>query len=58
MSEDREFSKRREIVMDRYERSNIGEEIVRLKRNIDRGIGDGDDSSRHCEAFLSKYKEV
>ena len=42
--------------MDKYEKSNIGEEIVRLKRNIDRGMGS--DSSQYTDTFLSKYKEV
>ena len=54
MKDSAEFAKRKEIVMDRYEKSNIAEEIVRLKRNIDRGIGD--DSSQYTDTFLSKFK--
>ena len=56
--EEQEFGKKRQIVMDRYERSDIGEEIVRLKRNIDRGLGSSDGSSQYTETFLSKYREV
>ena len=56
--ESEERTRKREAVMDRYEREDIGEEIVRLKRNIDRGIGIGDDSSQHTQAFLTKFRDV
>ena len=56
--ESEERTRKREAVMDRYEREDIGEEIVRLKRNIDRGIGIGDDSSQHTQTFLTKFRDV
>ena len=53
----KELERRRESTLMQYPCSNIGEEIVRLKRNIDKEIA-GDHTSQYTDSFLNKYREV